>query len=194
MNSEPLSKDTLRHEAIRHRERIDPASENPDDACALFFDHIRPAAGQVVALYWPKGREIDCRPIIERLLKEGFTCALPVVGKGEKTLGFAAWDETVPLTDGPFGIKQPAGEAKWVEPDIVVVPMLAFDRRGYRLGYGGGYYDATLRALRDKKGILAVGLAWAQQAVLFSLPVEPHDEKLDWIITPLQAHRYTEIK
>ena len=70
------------------------------------------------------------------------------------------------------------------------MPMLAFDRPGNRLGHGGGYYDTTLRALREKKKITAVGVAYAQQAVLFSLPVEDHDEKLDWIITEQNTHRF----
>lgn len=191
--SEPLGKDTLRHEAVRHRERIDPGSENPEDASALFFEVIKPQTGQVIALYWPKGREIDTAPLMDNLLQAGFTCALPVVVKGQKELRFARWDESVPLAEGPYGVFQPAIDDKtqWVDPDIVIVPLLAFDRHGYRLGYGGGYYDATLSALREKKAVTAVGLAWSQQAVLFNLPVEPHDEKLDWVITPQRAQKFT---
>jgi 5-formyltetrahydrofolate cyclo-ligase len=185
-------KDSLRHEAIRHRDRIDPASENNDSAIVLFFDHIRPANGQVIGAYWAKGREFNPDGILERLLGDGFTCALPVMKQGTKELGYAVWKDGDPLVEGPFDVKQPEVNAntRWVEPDIVIVPLLAFDRRGYRLGYGSGYYDVTLRALRSRKKILAVGLGYGQQAVLFNLPSEPHDEKLDWVITPQKAHDF----
>lgn len=181
------SKETLRREAIRHRDRIDPGAGDMDHAAALFFDNIKPQKGQVVALYWAKGREFDPSEITGRLLKEGVTCALPVIQKNKKILKFARWDDSVPLAEGPFGIMQPGGKHKWVQPDIVVVPLLAFDQRGYRLGYGGGYYDATLIALRKKKDVVAVGLGYAQQAVLFNLPREDHDQRMDWIITPQNA-------
>ena len=185
-------KETLRHEAIRHRDRIDPGSENFDSAITLFFDNIHPVKDQIVGLYWAKGREFNPDGILERLLREGYECALPVVRQGSKELGFALWKDGDPLAEGPFGILQPAADAaaKWVDPDIVVVPLLAFDRRGYRLGYGSGYYDVTLAALRAKKKIIAVGLGYGQQAVLFNLPSEPHDEKLDWVITPQKAHSF----
>jgi 5-formyltetrahydrofolate cyclo-ligase len=188
-------KESLRHEAIRHRDRIDPASENNDSATALFFDHIRPLKGQVIGAYWAKGREFNPDGILERLLRDGFTCALPVMKQGTKELGYAAWKDGDPLIEGPFGVKQPevGTNTRWVEPDIVVAPLLAFDRRGYRLGYGSGYYDVTLRALRAKKKILAVGLGYSQQAVLFNLPSEPHDEKLDWVITPQKAHDFSSL-
>jgi 5-formyltetrahydrofolate cyclo-ligase len=185
-------KDPLRQEAIRHRDRIDPASEDNDSATALFFDHLRPIKGQVIGAYWAKGREFNPDGILERLLQEGFTCALPVMKQGTKELGYAAWKDGDPLIEGPFGVMQPEVGAKtrWIEPDIVLVPLLAFDRRGYRLGYGSGNYDVTLRALRAKKKILAVGLGYSQQAVLFNLPSESHDEKLDWVITPQKAHDF----
>ena len=181
------TKETLRREAIRHRDRIDPESEDADNACALFFENVKPQAGQTVALYWPKGREFDCGAITERLLKEGFTCCLPIIQKNKKILKFAKWGESVKLEEGPFGIMQPAGRRKWAQPDIVILPLLAFDRHGYRLGYGGGYYDTTLAALRKKKEVVAVGLGYAQQAVLFNLPREEHDQRMDWVITPQRA-------
>ena len=183
----------LRHEAIRHRDRIHTFNnEDPDAACELFFDAVRPEPGQVVALYWPTEKEFDPSFILERLLKEGFTCALPVTNKENKILRFAVWKDGDPMKFGPFNIQQPVADenTQWVDPDIVVVPLLAFDRQGYRLGYGGGYYDATLAALRAQKKIVAVGVGHAQQAVLFNLPVEPHDERLDWVVTPQQVHRF----
>ncbi|MCB1555994.1 MAG: 5-formyltetrahydrofolate cyclo-ligase [Alphaproteobacteria bacterium] len=185
-------KDVLRAEAVRNRERIDPASEDPDAIVDLFLTHVKPAHDQIIALYWPKGREFDPYALLERLLRDGFVCSLPVVKKETRVLSFARWDETIPLAEGPFGVMQPAAEEpdSLVEPDILCVPFLAFDRRGQRLGYGGGYYDATIRALRDKKELVAVGLGYAQQAVLFNLPREDHDEMLDWVVTPQGVHRF----
>ncbi|PJB70425.1 MAG: 5-formyltetrahydrofolate cyclo-ligase [Alphaproteobacteria bacterium CG_4_9_14_3_um_filter_47_13] len=188
-----LSKETLRQEAIRHRDRIHIFNnEDTDVVCELFFDSIKPQKEQIIALYWPRGKEFDPGYILERLLKEGFCCALPVIEKESRILRFVVWKENDPLEAGLFNILQPVlnEKSEWVEPDIVIVPLLAFDRKGYRLGYGGGYYDATLRALRHKKEVVAVGVCYAQQAVIFNLPVEPHDERLDWVITPQQIHRF----
>ena len=92
------------------------------------------------------------------------------------------------------GILQPQAESTdcFVKPDIIVVPFLAFDRRGHRLGYGKGHYDATIAALREQgRTVTTVGLGYAKQAVLFNLPSEEHDEQMDWVITPHNAHRYT---
>ncbi len=186
------SKDVLRAEALRHRVMMDPREEDPDGACDVFFEHIKPKADQVVATYWPKEKEFDPYAILERLQKNGHICGLPVVQKDGIELKFARWSEGESLETGPYDVMQPliSEQTQWIEPDIVIVPLLAFDRRGYRLGYGGGYYDATLRALREKKEITAVGVAYAQQACLFNLPVEDHDEKLDWVITPNEALRF----
>lgn len=186
------TKETLRQEALRHRVLMDPRSEDPDEACDIFFDSIKPENGQAVATYWPKDKEFDPYAILERLQKNGHLCALPVVQKDSKELKFVSWSEGEPLEEGPFKVQQPVigPDTEFVEPDIVIVPLLAFDRRGYRLGYGGGYYDVTLRTLRAKKDIVAVGVAFACQACLFNLPVEDHDEKLDWIITPKEAFSF----
>lgn len=185
-------KDTLRSEARKHRARMDIRQEDPEDACHLFFETIKPQAHHVVAAYWPKSREFDVHPIIDRLFEEGIECALPVVHKGQIDLGFAHWEEGEPLEKGEFGVMTPLvnENTKWVEPDIVIVPFLAFDRKGYRLGYGNGHYDATLNHLRQRKEIVAVGIGFAQDACLFPLPSEEHDEKMDWVITPQEAHYF----
>ena len=183
-------KKTLREHAIQHRDRIDPFSEDFEHAITLFCEKLQPHAGQVVGLYWPRGREFDTRGLLEQLLKDGVTCALPVVVKGTKLLEFHAWAEGDALTENRFGIMEPAG-VDVVKPDILVVPLLAFDRRGHRLGYGGGYYDATIAALRAEKPVIAAGFCYAQQAVLFNLPAEGHDVALDWVITPKLAHSFT---
>jgi 5-formyltetrahydrofolate cyclo-ligase len=116
-----------------------------------------------------------------------------VVKEDTKILSFAKWEEGMPLKKSPFGVMQPEvnDNTEWLDPDILIIPMLAFDRQGYRIGYGGGYYDATIKHLRTKKDVIAVGVAYAQQAVLFNLPVEPHDEKMDWIITTQDARCFS---
>ncbi|MCD8497874.1 MAG: 5-formyltetrahydrofolate cyclo-ligase [Alphaproteobacteria bacterium] len=187
-----FQKDILRTEARRHRARIDPAHENTEEAARLFWDSLKPQKDQIVAAYWPKGREFDPRPAMEKLLAAGIGCALPVMREGSKVMDFVLWRDEEALAPGPYGIMQPVAR-NIVEPDIVIVPLLAFDRRGIRLGQGGGYYDATLEALRKKKTVIAVGMAYATQAVLFNLPREEHDQRLDWVITPQSAHFYGDL-
>ena len=183
------TKDIARKAAILRRDAIDPSSEDCGRAISLFMEAVIPAPGQVIALYMAKGREFDPLPLLHTLLKKNMTCVLPVVRSDSRILRFAHWREGDTLTPGPYGIAQPAG-TEWLDPDIVVVPLLAFDARGNRLGYGGGYYDATLRNLRSRKRIEAVGLAYAQQESGFDLPVEAHDVKLDWIVTPESVRHF----
>jgi 5-formyltetrahydrofolate cyclo-ligase len=189
-----LTKDTIRLEAMRHRDRIEADENDLEKAAELFMKEIAPKPEQVVAAYWPKGKEINPYPIMEHLLAEGIEIALPVVRKKMgKRLGFALWNEKVKLVKGAYGVMQPEAnkKTKWVEPDILIAPLLAFDQKGIRLGYGGGYYDNTIRELRSEKEVVVVGLAYAGQACLFDLPREEHDEKMDWIITPVQSYRFS---
>lgn len=178
-----LSKDDLRAQARDHRNRLPPDLQAPEDAAALFKEHVCVGKEQIVAAYWPKGKEFDVRYILDDLLGQGIVCALPVVTKDNRVMPFARWDAEMELEENAFGVMQPK-DKDYVTPDIILVPMLAFDRRGYRLGYGGGHYDATLEALRAEKDILVIGVGYAEQAVLFNLPVEEHDQKLDMILTP----------
>lgn len=183
-------KETLREQARLHRDRIDPFSEDFEQAITLFYDAVKPNKEQIVGLYWPKGREFDTRGLLEQLLRDGISCALPVMEKGTRILTFRTWAEGEELALNNFGVAQPVA-GRIVKPDILVVPLLAFDRRGHRLGYGGGYYDATIAALRTEKKVIAAGFCYAQQAVLFNLPAEEHDIRLDWVVTPVKAHSFT---
>lgn len=188
-----VSKDFLRREALAHRAQIDRSVEDPQSACALFFEAIAPSPHDIVGGYWPKDSEFSPLDILDALLRRGNVCALPIIRSGQdRTLDFAVWNESIPLEKGAFGIHEPCREAvtAFVDPDILLVPLLAFDRKGHRLGYGRGYYDTTLKALREKKRVLAVGIAYGAQAVLFNLPHEPHDVPLDWVVTPQKAHRF----
>ena len=185
-------KDILRTEALRHRARFDPRSENPEAATEHFLLALSPSPDQIIAAYWPKSGEFDTRPLLDDLLRRGFTCALPVMQKDTRVLKFARWDDRIPLRASQFNVMEPTinNLTEWVTPDIVIVPMLAFDRRGFRLGHGFGYYDATLAALRHDREIIVVGVAYGQQACLFNLPVEDHDEAMDIIITPQGAQDF----
>lgn len=139
-------------------------------------------AGAVISGYWAIRDEIDAMPLLARLVGAGFVCCLPVVlGKGQ-SLQFCVWTPGAALSRGPFRIPEPAEGAAPAQPTHLLVPLLAYDRDGYRLGYGGGYYDRSLRALRTRRPVVAVGMAYTEQLVP-DLPRAAHDEPLDWIVT-----------
>ena len=130
----------------------------------------------------PLKSEINPLPLMKRLAEAGATLALPVVlGRG-KPLVMRAWKWGEPLAEGVWGLRQPRPEASEVEPDILLVPLLAFDRTGHRIGYGAGYYDMTIARLRARKTVTAVGIAFAAQEVAV-VPATPRDEKLDLVLT-----------
>ena len=122
-------------------------------------------------------------PLLRRLHSEGCRLALPVMQGKNLPLLFRAWAPGDAMDKAVWGIAEPKADKPEVEPDIVLVPLLAFDAAGWRLGYGGGYYDRTLRNLRARKPIVAVGLAYDESQV----DVVPHldyDERLDWVLRP----------
>ena len=139
-------------------------------------------AGAVVSAYCAIRDEIDAMPLLARLAGAGFVCCLPaVVGKG-RALQFRVWTPGAALSRGPFRIPEPPESAAPAQPTHLLVPLLAYDRDGYRLGNGGGYYDRSLRLLRRTRPVVAVGLAYTEQLVP-GLPRAEHDEPLDWIVT-----------
>ncbi len=140
-------------------------------------------APAVVSGFLTIGEEIDPAPLMARLLAEGYRLCLPVMeGKGNP-LVFRAWAPGDALAETTWGIREPLAEAEALDPDVVLGPLLAFDREGYRLGYGGGFYDRTLARLRAMKPIVAIGIAFDEQSV-DAVPHEDYDERLDWILTP----------
>lgn len=180
-----MNKQTIREQARFHRDKMAVDQMDFERVINIFFQYYPIQKDDVVALYWPSGREFDSRFLIDELLNRGYTCALPCVEKDSRVLAFKTWNHDDPLEKGEFGIKEPVdGEA--VNPTVIIAPLLAFDRYGYRMGQGGGYYDATIAHYREKGEVNAIGLGYGQQAVLFNLPVEEHDQRMDYILTPEQ--------
>jgi 5-formyltetrahydrofolate cyclo-ligase len=140
------------------------------------------APGTIVSGFMPMKSEIDPRPLMRRLADAGATLALPVIAGRGKPLIMRAWRWNEPLAEGQWGIREPRPEAAEVEPDILLVPLLAFDRAGHRIGYGAGYYDLTIARLRARKPVTAIGLAFAAQEVP-AVPATPRDERLDLVLT-----------
>lgn len=166
-----------RRVALARRAAMDPALG------ARLAEHvlreIPPPAGAVVAGFWPMGKEIDIRPLLHALAGRGHAIALPVTPKRGQPLAFRRWRPGDALARGPIGTSQPLPGAEALTPDWLLVPLLAFDRGGNRLGYGAGYYDRTLAALPAARRI---GCAYACQ-LLDEVPAGPEDVPLHAVAT-----------
>lgn len=162
--------------ALDHEERADMAKA----AAAHFFAGIALAPTDIVAAYWRIRDELDCQPILVKLMDSGQTVVLPVVLGPEQPLDLRVWEQGTSLYEAGFGTLAPSELAPRAEPDVVLMPLLAFDKNGTRLGYGGGYYDRTLA--RFKKRPRLIGLAFAAQE-LDRIPRDAHDVPLDAIVT-----------
>lgn len=136
----------------------------------------------IVSVYWPIRSELNTRPLIEALAARGFRVTLPVMHKVRHPLIFRDFTPGDDLVKGPFGLSEPAEDKTARAPDILFSPLAAFDRRGFRLGYGGGIYDATLLELRGSKPVTAIGVAYSCQET-DNVPTEPHDQRLDFLMT-----------
>jgi 5-formyltetrahydrofolate cyclo-ligase len=137
---------------------------------------------RIVSGFFPYKSEISLLPLLARLHGEGWVTAMPVVIGEGLALIFRAWAPGEPTVPGIRDIPVPLETMAEVAPDVLLVPMLAFDRRGYRLGYGGGFYDRTLAKLRSLKQVTAIGVAYAAQEMA-EVPRGPLDQPLDWIMT-----------
>src|SRR5215218_11431915 len=138
--------------------------------------------GMVVSGYSPIRSEIDPFPLMRTLAARGARLALPAVMARGKSLAFRAWSPDDRLMLGPLGILEPSPAAAELIPDIMLVPLAAFDREGHRIGYGAGHYDFTLAHLRKAKVITAIGAAFAVQEIK-AVPALPHDVALDYVLT-----------
>jgi 5-formyltetrahydrofolate cyclo-ligase len=176
-------KAALRRDAIARRDAL-PAQtrQAAAEAIAAWPFPLSLARGVIVAGFMPMKSEINPLPLMKKLVGQGACLALPITPPRGRPLDMRAWTFGEPLNAGVWGIRQPAPEAPAVEPDILLVPLLAFDRAGYRLGYGGGYYDRTLASLRTKKRVAAVGIAFAAQEVP-AVPKTQGDARLDLVLT-----------
>lgn len=150
----------------------------------VFLLHVKPQQGAIIAGYIPFRDEINIIPLLYALRGLGHTIALPVVQAPHSPLLFRRWDGDTALAPNAMGIAEPAATAAESVPDLVLLPLLAFDRQRYRLGYGVGYYDRTLCALRQAKPIQAIGVGFSFQQV-DHVPVEAHDVRLDHVVTEL---------
>ena len=138
--------------------------------------------GTIVSGFSPLKSEINPLPLLRKLAEAGARLALPVVAGRGQPLIMRSYAFGQPLNSGVWGIREPKDDAPEVEPDIVIVPLAAFDRRGNRIGYGAGYYDMTINRLRGRKTVTAVGIAYAAQEVP-EVPVTERDARLDLVLT-----------
>jgi 5-formyltetrahydrofolate cyclo-ligase len=164
------------------RQRMLAAREAWDPACGHVLAErvlceVPPPAGEVVSGFWPIGQEIDIRPLLVALHERGHPIVLPETPRRGNPLIFRLWRPGAVMVAERFGTLRPGGEVR--QPDFLLVPLLAFDRRGYRIGYGAGYYDRTLAAL---PGRFRLGVAYAAQQ-LDEVPAGPYDERLDAVAT-----------
>ena len=185
--STSTTKVTLRAAALAKRDALSSAQR---DAAALAIAArglpvaIRP--GMVVSGYSPIRSELDPIPLMRALAAQGARLALPVIAARDRPLSFRAWSSGDRLARGPFGILEPLPEAAELIPDIVLVPLAAFDRLGHRIGYGAGHYDRTLPLLRAARDIVTIGMAFAAQEIAV-VPALPHDVALDYVLTETQS-------
>jgi 5-formyltetrahydrofolate cyclo-ligase len=182
-HTDPHAKATLRAAALEKRDAL---SEQHRVAAAIAIAArglpLEIAPGAVIAGYSPIRSEIDPAPLMRELAAKGAALALPAITARGQSLTFRVWHPNDRLLPGPLGILEPSPAAAEVTPDIVLVPLAAFDRLGHRIGYGAGHYDRTLVHLHKSKGFAAIGLAFAAQQVK-AVPALAHDVALDYVLT-----------
>jgi 5-formyltetrahydrofolate cyclo-ligase len=185
MTDSPVTdlKAELRRQALARRDAL-PAAERARAgetiAARPFPLALKP--GTVVSGFMPMQSEINPLPLLRKLAAAGGRLALPVVTSRGQPLIMRAWAFGEPLVEGVWGIRQPSPESLEAAPDIMIVPLLAFDRAGHRVGYGAGYYDRTIAAARARRTVVAVGIAFAAQEIA-AVPTTPRDEPLDLVLT-----------
>lgn len=144
---------------------------------------------ETLSAYCAKKDEINLTPLLEKLSVAGKTLALPLFDKNDEILAFKHWRPKDPLILSTFDTYQPSRKSKDIVPDVVILPMLAFDDVGHRLGYGKGHFDRTLHALRKENSVITVGVALSIQHFKH-LPSESHDVSLDFIVTEKGIYRF----
>jgi len=194
MTSQPdivSAKQTMRTEMMQRRARLS-AVERQDGARVLAeagLDFLKPEVGSAISAFAAIGEEINPLPLLKKLHGNGHRLGLPVVVARDQPLVFRHWKPGDLLVKAGFGLRVPDPSAGEVMPDILLVPLLAYDARGYRLGYGGGYFDRTLARLRANGCVVAIGLAFDIQKV-DDVPHADYDERLDWVLTPAGPRKF----
>jgi 5-formyltetrahydrofolate cyclo-ligase len=177
------AKAAIRREAKARRDALPPdvrAAAAQAIAARPFPVAVTP--GAIVSGFMPMKSEINPVPLMRTLADAGAQLALPAIAGRGQPLAMRTYAFGQPLAAGVWGIREPMPDAPEVRPDIVLVPLLAFARSGHRIGYGAGYYDMTITALRAGKTVLAVGVAFAAQEIA-SVPTTPRDARLDLVLT-----------
>ena len=172
-------------EQARQRRRYIATSTGREFGARLaahFFANFDVEVGTRVSGYWPIAHEADVEPLLIQLSEKDCTCLLPVVAARDSALVFREWQPGDDLVQSDLGVSEPGVDKPVGIPDILLIPLLAFDDQGNRLGYGGGYYDRTLLDLRAERDITAIGIAFAGQEVE-TVPNGSFDQCLDWVIT-----------
>lgn len=165
-----------RAEAFKRRAEAFAAGQG--QAAEILADFLAPHRGKVLSGYMPMRSEID--PLPAMAVHQG-PVGVPVIVAKAAPLRFREWSPGCRMVEGTFKALVPE-EGAWLEPEVVIVPMLAFDARGYRLGYGGGFYDRTLELLRARGPVLAVGFAFSAQEMA-EVPIDQFDQRLDAVVT-----------
>lgn len=184
------SEKTALRRRIRAARKQAAADLPPGEAGGRLVQHSRAvgplAKSATVAGYWPVASEMDPRPLMEHWRAAGHPLCLPYSRQRGAPLEFRPYAPGAALAPDAVGIPSPLIDAPLLLPDIIMVPLLGFDRSGGRLGNGAGFYDISLAALRAERGVLAIGIAYAVQESA-DLPVETHDQPLDWVLTESEA-------
>lgn len=192
MNS---AKNAIRARAQKNRENyVRNLSEQERDLLSErifknFISHISFSPSDIISGYWPTSYEANVKLILEHLAKKGHKVCLPVVKGPGLPLLFRQWHPGDPLKEGTFNIMEPLPTASLLTPTHLLVPLISFDNRGHRLGYGAGHYDRTLKELRKQAVTVAIGIAFEEQHVN-ELPISKTDECLDMVITEHKAHLF----
>jgi 5-formyltetrahydrofolate cyclo-ligase len=185
--SAPLSKGDLRKMALDARDAMDADVQlQASEKLAKRGLPFEITSGTIVSGYSPIRGELDPKSLMQKLAALGAKLALPAVMARGKSLVFRAWSPNDRLTMGPLGILEPSPAMAELIPDIMLVPLAAFDSLGHRIGYGAGHYDYTLAHLRKVKPITTIGLAFAAQEIK-SVPALAHDVALDYVLTEKKA-------
>jgi len=182
----------LRQSAIERRLALPPeeCTERSAQVCALLQAHFPQLSSQRVGFCWPVNNEPDLRPLLQTWIKHhahGFAALLPVVMAPGKPLAFREWTPASRMIPDCFGIPTP-GDGQFMTPEVLLIPVNAFDNAGYRIGYGGGFFDRTLASIKPPP--LAIGIGF-ELARIESIHPEPHDVRLDAMVSEAGVFTYT---